>query len=176
MAFKKVWHWLYGVYFILKTDVNVFVFQFNSAGRNILGKLVVKQIAWIRFFDFKVKYILSKKHTAVDKLFKRRATQEKMKEKAKKENINDFIDGQLDSFWVFSSSHHISFLFSFLFLSSNLSFGAQYAISYLNSGYFFFLLFALFILFYFLILCPFYLLSPIPKARKKKLLQTCKNY
>ena len=57
----------------------------------------MRWITWIRFFDFEVKHILGKKLTAADCLFRRRATPNKMKEEAKKEDIDDFIDAQLDS-------------------------------------------------------------------------------
>ena len=64
---------------------------------DILGALVMKWVAWIRLFDFEVKHIPGKKHTAANGLSRRGATPDKMKEEAKEEDIDDFIDAQLDS-------------------------------------------------------------------------------
>ena len=40
-------------------------------------------------FDFKVKYILRKKHTATDRLLRRPATAKELEEEAEEEDIND---------------------------------------------------------------------------------------
>ena len=76
----------------MKTDANVFVFQLNGAGTDILGALIMKWIAWIRFFDFEIKQVPGKKHTTADSLSKRKATPDMIKKEAEEENIDDFID------------------------------------------------------------------------------------
>jgi hypothetical protein len=41
-AFRKLWYWLYGVYFTLETDANVLVAQLNRAATNLPGALVTR--------------------------------------------------------------------------------------------------------------------------------------
>ena len=41
-TFKKVQYWLYDVHFILETDSNIFVFQLNGIGTDILEALVMR--------------------------------------------------------------------------------------------------------------------------------------
>lgn len=61
------------------------------------GALLVRWIGWIRLFDFEVKHVPCKKHTATDRLSRRVATYQEMKEEAEEEDIDDFIDAQLES-------------------------------------------------------------------------------
>ena len=52
-------------------------------------------------FNFIVKHMPRKKHTTADGLFQRDATPKKIEQKAEEENINNFIEAQLESLWVF---------------------------------------------------------------------------
>lgn len=47
-------------------------------------------------FDFEIKYVTEKKHTVVDKFFKRFVIEKKIAEQIRKMNIDDFIDAQLN--------------------------------------------------------------------------------
>src|SRR5436190_14929007 len=67
-ALWKVCYWLYGVHFILETDVNVLVAQLNRSVTDLPGSLVMRWIAYIRLFDFEVRHMPGKKHTAADGL------------------------------------------------------------------------------------------------------------
>ena len=70
------------MHFILETDANVLVSQLNGAGTDVPEALVVRWIAWIQLFDFEVKHVPGKKHTAADRLSRRGATTQKAEEKA----------------------------------------------------------------------------------------------
>ena len=70
-AMRKVRFWLYGVHFVLETDANVLVAQLNRSATDLPGSLVTRWIAYIRLFDFKVRHIPGKKHTAADGLSQR---------------------------------------------------------------------------------------------------------
>ena len=96
-ALKKVRYWLYGVHFILETDAEVLVAQLNRSGTDLPGALITRWIAWIRLFDFDVKHIAGKKHTAADGLSRRPATQDDVEEAAKEPDIEDFIEAELNS-------------------------------------------------------------------------------
>lgn len=94
-ALRKLQNWLYAVYFVLETDVNILVAQLNSAALNLLGFLLMRQIAYIKLFNFTVKYILGKKHTAADALSCQPRTSRDIKEEALEENVEDYINTQL---------------------------------------------------------------------------------
>ena len=96
-ALKKFRHWLYGVHFILETDANVLVAQLNGAASDLPGSLVMRWLAWIRLFDFEVKHVAGKKHTAADGLSRRPATKQELKEQANEVDIDDFIDVELNA-------------------------------------------------------------------------------
>ena len=76
------------------------VFQLNSTGADIFGALIMKLIAWICFFDFKINHMPGKKHTVADGLSRRGVIPVEMKKQAKEKNIDDFIDTQLNFLWV----------------------------------------------------------------------------
>ncbi len=56
----------------------------------------MRWIAWICLFDFDVQHILGKKHTVVDGLFRHLHIASNMLDNELKEDIDDFIDAQLD--------------------------------------------------------------------------------
>jgi ribonuclease HI len=70
-ALQKLRFWLYGVHFILETDANTLVAQLNRAATDLPGALVTRWLAWIRLFDFEVRHVKGRKHTAADGLSRR---------------------------------------------------------------------------------------------------------
>ena len=95
-ALKKVRYWLYGVRFILETDANVLVAQLNRSGTDLPGALVTRWIAWIQLFDFEVRHIPGRKHTAADGLSRRPPTKEDLEELKAEPDIDDFILAELN--------------------------------------------------------------------------------
>ena len=70
-ALKKVRFWLYEMRFIIEIDANILMTQLNRFAADLSEVLIIRWLAWIRFFDFDVKYVLDKKHTIVDDLSRR---------------------------------------------------------------------------------------------------------
>ena len=75
MTLKKFRSWIYGVYFIIKTDIYVLVVQFNRSGTDLPGILITKQFAQIRLFDFNIRHVPRYKHTITDGLLRRSPTE-----------------------------------------------------------------------------------------------------
>ncbi|RVD90130.1 uncharacterized protein DFL_001106 [Arthrobotrys flagrans] len=96
-ALKKLRFWLYGISFTVETDANTLVAQLNMPSTDLSGALVTRWLAWIWLFDFEVKHVPGKKHTAADGLSRRPATQEEIAEADNEEDIDDFIDAQLNN-------------------------------------------------------------------------------
>ena len=99
-ALKKVRYWLYGVRFVLESDARVLVAQLNQSGTDLPGALVTRWIAWIQLFDFKVRLISGRKHTAEDGLFRRPPTEANKAEAETETDIDDFILAELNSLRV----------------------------------------------------------------------------
>ena len=99
-ALKKVRNYLYGVHFLLETDASVLVAQLNRGGTDLPGALVTRWIAWIQLFDFDVKHVAGKKHTAADGLSRNPPTEDDIREREMEEDIEDFIDAELGSLRV----------------------------------------------------------------------------
>ena len=95
-ALKKVRYWLYGVRFILETDASVLVAQLNRSGTDLPGALVTRWIAWIQLFDFEVRHIPGRKHSAADGLSRRPPTAADIAEAEAEEDIDDFILAELN--------------------------------------------------------------------------------
>ena len=95
-ALKKVRYWLYGVKFILETDANVLVAQLNRSGTDLPGALVTRWIAWIQLFDFEVRHIPGRKHTAADGLSRRPHTKADLAEAEAEPDIDEFILAELN--------------------------------------------------------------------------------
>ncbi len=87
----KVRVWLYGVYFILETDVRVFIAQLNRSGADLFSILVIRWLAWIRLFNFKVRYVPGTKYIIIDGLSRRPRIKFDNTDEEYIENINDFI-------------------------------------------------------------------------------------
>ena len=99
-ALKKVRSWLYGVKFILETDANVLVAQLNQSASDLPGALVTRWLAWIRLFDFEVRHVPGRKHTAADGLSRRPRTKSDDIDKAHEEDIDEFIQQELNAVQV----------------------------------------------------------------------------
>ena len=94
-ALKKLRHWLYGVHFVLELDANTLVAQLNQAATDVPGALVTRWLAWIRLFDFDVKHVAGRKHSAADGLSRRpRMSLDPEKDEV---DVDDFIDAELNT-------------------------------------------------------------------------------
>ena len=89
------------MHFILETDTRILAAQLNRSGADLPGALVIRWLAWIRLFDFKVRYIPGTKYTAADDLSRRPRTKSDDIDEEYAEDINDFITTQLDILRVF---------------------------------------------------------------------------
>jgi hypothetical protein len=103
-ALKKIRFYFYDVKFILKTDVRVLVDQLNRFDTDLSDALVIRWLAWIRFFDFKIRHVLDIKHTAADDLFKKSSSFNDFKKIAEEKNIDDWMNTQFDCVRVFPVS------------------------------------------------------------------------
>ena len=99
-ALKKFRYWLYGVRFILETDVRVLLAQLNQSGTDLLGALVTQWIAWIQLFDFEVWHVPGRKHSTADGFYWRPSIATNLAEAEAKTNIDNFILTELNSLWV----------------------------------------------------------------------------
>ncbi len=91
IALKKVRVWLYSVHFILEIDISVLIIQLNRSGADLSGVLMIRWLAWIRLFDFEVRYIPNTKYIAADDFsYHPRTKSDDINEKYA-EDINDFI-------------------------------------------------------------------------------------
>jgi hypothetical protein len=96
-AFKKMRLHLIGIYFILETDIVVLVAQLNKAVTDLPGSLLTCWIAWMRLFDFEVKFIPGKKNTAADRLLRRRQLPSDNIDEANEVNIDNWIATELNT-------------------------------------------------------------------------------
>ena len=94
-ALRKVRYYLYGVQFILETDANVLVAQLNQLATDLPGSLVTRWIAYIRLFDFEVRHVPGRRHTAADGLSRRPRTESDDIDELYETDIEDFIDVEL---------------------------------------------------------------------------------
>ena len=93
---KKVRFWLYEVRFIIEIDANILMTQFNRSVADLSEVLITRWLTWIRFFDFDVKHVFDKKHTAADDFSRRFWDLSDDIDEAHEKNIDDFIDEQLN--------------------------------------------------------------------------------
>lgn len=92
---KKLRFHLYGIHFTLETDAQVLVDQLNRSASDIPGALVLRWIAWMRLFDFEVRHVPGKRHTATDGLSRRPRTESDDLDDAQETDVDEWIDGQL---------------------------------------------------------------------------------
>ena len=91
-VFRKLRFYIYGVHFILETDAKVLVAQMERTATDLPGSLVTRWIACIRMFDFEVRHVPGKKHTAADGLSRRSTTEAEREEEAMEGDIDDWPD------------------------------------------------------------------------------------
>ena len=93
---KKVRFWLYEVRFIIEIDVNILIAQFNRFAVDLFEILMTRWLTWIRLFDFDVRHVSDKRHTATDELSRRSSELSDDIDEVHEKNIDDFIDDQLN--------------------------------------------------------------------------------
>ena len=103
---KKVRYWLYGVRFVVELDANTLVAQLNRTATDLPGALVTRWLAWIRLFDFEVRHVAGKKHTAADGLSRKPVTQTDLEDQEREEEIDDFIAAELQPIQTSHASLH----------------------------------------------------------------------
>ena len=101
-ALKKIRFWLYKMRFIIEIDANILITQFNRSVADFSEILIIRWLTWIKLFDFDVKHISDKKHIAVDDLSRRFRNFLNDIDETYEENIDDFIDEQLNCVRVYS--------------------------------------------------------------------------
>jgi len=74
MILKKFRLWVYGVHFIIKTDVYVLATQLNRSGIDLSGALIIRWLIWIRLFDFDIRYVPGYKYITTNGLLRRLPT------------------------------------------------------------------------------------------------------
>jgi len=67
-ALKKIYTYLYEVFFIVKLDAQTLVSQLNRGVIDIFNALINCWIAWIKLFNFNVQHVSDKKHQALNAL------------------------------------------------------------------------------------------------------------
>jgi len=65
---KKLRVYLYRVRFVVEIDARTLVHQLNLPASDLPGSVVNRWLAWIRFFNFDIKYVAGKKHGGPDGL------------------------------------------------------------------------------------------------------------
>ena len=102
---KKFRQYLYGVHFIVEVDAKTLVAQLNRTATDLPGALVTRWIAWIRLFDFDVRHVPGKKNAVADGLSRKPPGPSDLVQE-NDEDIEDFIDGELDFVRVAPISAH----------------------------------------------------------------------
>ncbi len=80
--------------------MNVLIIQLNRATIDHLGALVTRWLAWIRLFDFEVRHIPGKQHTAADALSRRPRHPEDTEPDEEEEDIDDWILSELGAYEI----------------------------------------------------------------------------
>ena len=97
LALKKLQFWLYKVHFVLKMDMNTLVAQLNQAATDLPEALVTWWMTWIKLFNFSIKHVSGRKHSAADDLSWK---SENSSSNEEVDVVNDFIDLQLNSIQI----------------------------------------------------------------------------
>ena len=95
-ALKKVRFWFYEMRFTIEIDVNTLIAQLNRFALDLSEILMICWLAWIRLFDFNIRHVLDKRHTATDEFFWKFYELLNNIDEVHEENINDFINDQLN--------------------------------------------------------------------------------
>ena len=101
---KKFRYYLYEIRFVLKTDAEMLIAQFNKSGTDFPEALLTRWLAWIRLFDFDVRHVKNKKHTTADGLSRRPETESERLEKEKEVDINEWIETELRSLRMYPAT------------------------------------------------------------------------
>ena len=80
-------------------DVNTLVAQLNQAATDLSEALVTQWMMWIRLFNFSIKYVSERKHSAVNDFSQK---SENLLSNEEADTVNDFIDLQLNSIQIYS--------------------------------------------------------------------------
>ena len=88
--------------FIIEIDVNILIAQLNRSAVDFSEILMICWLAWIRLFDFNVRHVFDKRHTAADELSRRFREFSNDIDEIHEKNIDDFIDDQLNCMRVCS--------------------------------------------------------------------------
>ena len=68
---KKLRFYLYGIRFLVEIDAKTLVHQLKQPASDLPGSVVNRWLAWIRLFDFDLKYVAGTKHGGPDALSRR---------------------------------------------------------------------------------------------------------
>ena len=101
-VFKKIRYYLYEIHFILKINVRILITQLNRWKIDLSKTFITRWIIWIRLFNFNVRHVSEVKHTVVNDLFKKSSSFENLKEAAEEENIDDWIEAQMNCVRLYS--------------------------------------------------------------------------
>ena len=99
---KKVRFWLYEVRFIIEIDVNTLIAQLNRFAADLFKTLMIRWLIWIRLFNFNVRHVLDKRHTATDEFSRKSRELLNDIDEVHKKNIDNFIDDQFNCIRVCS--------------------------------------------------------------------------
>ena len=95
-SYSKIWYYLYGVRFVLKTNASVLMAQLNQSGTDLPIALVTRWLAYINLFDFDVKHVSGKTHTAADELSRRFPTAQDLEDARNEPDLKNVLDVELD--------------------------------------------------------------------------------
>ena len=95
-ALKKVRFWLYEMRFTIEIDINILIAQLNRSVADLSKILMTRWLTWIRLFDFNVRHVFDKRHTAADELSRRLFKPSNDIDEIHEKNINNFINNQFN--------------------------------------------------------------------------------
>ena len=88
--------------FTIEIDVNILIIQFNRFAVDLSEALMTRWLTWIHLFNFNVRYVLDKRHIATDELSRKSRELSNNIDEVHEENIDDFINDQLNCMRVCS--------------------------------------------------------------------------
>lgn len=74
--------------------------QLNRSGTDLPGALVTRWLAYINLFDFDVKHVPGKIHTAADGLSQRPSTAQELEDSLHEPDVETILDAELDSIYI----------------------------------------------------------------------------
>lgn len=94
IRFKR---FLFGTRFIIETDAMVLVHQLRGSVNDIPGSLMLRWIAWIRFFDFEIRHIPGSKNSVADGLSRKPPGPSDQREQEVLPDVDEFVDAEIFS-------------------------------------------------------------------------------